>query len=224
MRGLRTGVAIAVTALLCGGAGAYAQNQITSAQIRNNTITSADIKNKAITTSDLSNSAVRSLQGKQGPAGPAGPPGPSVLGSAGAQGPAGPPGPEGPAGPPGKDGSAVGEVIEYGGAAPNPPGTTTDFLTLPCGDGEIPVSGGWIHDTTDGEIVAAYVDRAGGGFTVRARNHSVGEPPEGVLNRIIVFADCVPAPEGIEVASYEERVAMLEQRGHIVLASKRMTR
>ena len=63
MRGLRTGVAIALTALLVGGAGAYAQSQITSAQIRNNTITSADIKNKSISTADLSNSAVRSLQG-----------------------------------------------------------------------------------------------------------------------------------------------------------------
>ena len=96
MRGLRTGVAIAVTALLMGGAGAYAQSQITSAQIKNNTITSADIKNKSITSSDLSASTVRSLAGKTGPAGPAGPAGPpgaTVQGSqtAGPQGPAGQP-------------------------------------------------------------------------------------------------------------------------------------
>jgi hypothetical protein len=95
---------------------------------------------------------------------------------------------------------------------------------LPCEDGEIPVSGGWDHDTTDGEIVAAYVNRAAGGFTVRARNHSVGEPPEDVLNEITVFADCVPAPDGMRVASYEERVAMLEEQGHVVLAAKRLAR
>ena len=38
MRGLRTGVAIALTALLVGGGGAYAASQITSSQIKNGTI------------------------------------------------------------------------------------------------------------------------------------------------------------------------------------------
>ena len=228
MRGLRTGVAIALTALLVGGAGAYAQSQITSAQIKNNTITSADIKNKSITSRYLTTVAVRSLQGKQGPAGPAGPagrdrPGLASAGPQGEKGDKGDRGLQGIQGPPGPPGGAA-EVIEYGGAAPNAPGTTTNYLTLACEEGEIPIGGGWDHDTTDGEIVAAYVNRETGGFTVRARNHSTCEPPDGVLNRIIVFADCIAAPEGTKVASYEDRVAAAQAQGHTVLTAKRVTR
>ena len=48
MRGLRTGVAIALTALLVGGSGAYAASQITSSQIKNGTIQNADIKKGTI--------------------------------------------------------------------------------------------------------------------------------------------------------------------------------
>ena len=147
MRGLRTGVAIAVTAVLMGGAGAYAQSQITSAQIKNNTITSADIKNKSITSSDLSASTVRSLAGKTGPAGPqgpAGPPGATVQGSQTA-GPQGLQGERGPAGP-----SGVAEVEEITLTVPNDADdeeTVINQAVAVCPDGKRVISGGYMHDT-----------------------------------------------------------------------------
>jgi len=49
MKGVKTGVAIALVGVLAGGGGAYAAGQITSAQIKDGTITSKDIKKGTIT-------------------------------------------------------------------------------------------------------------------------------------------------------------------------------
>ncbi|HEX5951120.1 MAG TPA: hypothetical protein VFZ96_08960 [Actinomycetota bacterium] len=246
--GLRTAAAVGITALLCGGAGAYAQSQITSAQIRNNTITSADIKNKTITRSDLSNSTVRSLQGQEGPAGPqgpAGPPGPSVLGSPGAQGPEGPqgpPGPRGPQGPAGEDGtSLLAEVNEVGNAflndADGDPETldvTVGYAT--CPDGERLLSGGFHHDVVEldedspprdgrGQILASFALHAEETWLVAAQNLSdslPGADREGTLN---VYADCVPSPEASDIP-YAERLASARRQAARFLstASGRRTR
>ena len=84
MRGLRTGVAIALTGLLAGGSGAWAASQITSSQIKDGTIQAKDIKKGSLGADRLSAAAQRTLQGKQGPAGSAGPAGPAgPVGEAG---------------------------------------------------------------------------------------------------------------------------------------------
>jgi Collagen triple helix repeat (20 copies) len=218
MRGLRTGVAIALTALLCGGAGAYAQSQITSAMIKNNTITSADIKNKSISQSDLSNSAVRSLQGEEGPAGPAGPPGPSVLGSAGAQGPQGPAGavgpvgPVGPEGPPGEDGTSIFDnVIPRGANGPHAPGTDTGLVAALCEEGEQAISGGYLHYAVKPEVYAAYLHVEAEAFVIAARNLSpAGEPPEDNPNELDIYVDCVPSEAA---SSSAERATAMDRSG-----------
>ena len=113
VRGVKTGVSIALVGILAGGGGAYAATQITSAQIKDGTIQAKDIKRGTISTNNLSAAAKAGMVGKTGPAGatgatgatgPAGPQGergPSVLGSPGTQGPKGDTGATGPAGPQG---------------------------------------------------------------------------------------------------------------------------
>lgn len=87
MRGLKTGVAVALVAVLAGGGGAYAAGQITSAQIKDGTITSKDIKKGTITATNLSAAAKKGLTGARGATG--------APGAPGAAGPAGPAGPQG---------------------------------------------------------------------------------------------------------------------------------
>jgi hypothetical protein len=206
-----------------GGAGAYAQSQITSAQIRNNTITSADIKNKSISTADLSASAVRSLQGKQGPAGPAGPPGPSVQGSqtAGPQGEKGDKGDRGLQGVPGEDGAIPwDDVVGWFYEDENLPGEDSGLLGVPCDPGEQAISGGYRHFAVDGDVSAAYLHHEAEAFVIRARNHSpAGTPPTGFENRFEVYVDCVPA-EG-KTLSTAERAAAAERSGIRLVAGKR---
>src|ERR1700754_3159140 len=84
VKGLKTGVSIALVGILAGGGGAYAAGQITSAQIKDGTITTKDIKKGTISTANLSAAAKKGMTGPAGPAGATGP--------AGARGPAGPKG------------------------------------------------------------------------------------------------------------------------------------
>jgi hypothetical protein len=123
VKGIKTGVSIALVGILAGGGGAYAAGQITSSQIKDGTITAKDIKKGTISTSNLSAAAKKGMTGPAGPAGatgPAGPkgdPAPSVLGSpgaAGAKGDKGDPGEQGPKG----DTGAKGDTGEQGPAGP----------------------------------------------------------------------------------------------------------
>src|ERR1700754_5295381 len=72
VKGLKTGVSIALVGVLAGGGGAYAAGQITSAQIKDGTITSKDIKKGTITATNLSAAAKKSLTGKAGATGATG--------------------------------------------------------------------------------------------------------------------------------------------------------
>ncbi len=234
MRGLRTGVAIALTALLVGGAGAYAQSQITSAQIRNNTITSADIKNKSISTGDLSSSAVRSLQGKQGPAGPAGPPGATVQGSQ-AAGPAGPAGPEGPAGPPGGTGVEVGEYALTLDNNADGDTATADITgaAAACPDGMEMVSGGFFHDIVDpasvpaprrdgrGQVLGSYALQNDEAWVAIVQNLSDSLPADDREGAVEIYVDCIESPNASKVP-YAKRLA--SARAHAAKAMGRAAR
>ena len=69
VKGVRTGVSIALVGILAGGGGAYAATQITSAQIKDGTIQAKDIKRGTITTTNLSAAAKKAMTGPAGPAG-----------------------------------------------------------------------------------------------------------------------------------------------------------
>jgi hypothetical protein len=202
-------VAIALTALLVGGAGAYAQSQITSAQIRNNTITSADIKNKSISTADLSASAVRSLQGKQGPAGPPGATvqGSPVTGPQGEKGDKGDKGDRGLQGPPGPAGAAELEEIAF--TTPNDADDEETWVTsvaATCPDGQVLVSGGFFQDVQSlGEVFLSVADFENQAWLVAGVNWADpdGEFTEGDL---IAQANCAPSPDASKVP-YAERQA-----------------
>ena len=75
VRGVKTGVSIALVGILAGGGGAYAATQITSAQIKDGTIQAKDIKRGTITTTNLSAAAKKAMTGPAGapPAPPARP-------------------------------------------------------------------------------------------------------------------------------------------------------
>ncbi len=233
MKGLRTGVLIALVAVLAGGGGAYAAGQITSAQIKDGTITAKDIKKGTLTTQTLAASTRKGMQGPAGPAGPAGPKGdsgPTVFGSAGTPGPKGDTGAPGAAGAKGDDGadgtSILAAVNETGGFLANGPGEDTGLVGLPCPEGEVILTGGYIHDVPPGasEIYGYFVDHVDQSAVAGARNKSTGPPPTGVENELIVFADCVPAPEGVQTSSYSERKASLERKGIRVLAGTTQAR
>lgn len=127
VKGVRTGVTIALVGILAGGGGAYAANQITSADIKDGTIQAKDIKRGTISAANLSAAAKKGMvgpagaTGATGPAGPQGERGASVLGSPGATGPQGPAGPKGDTGPQGPAGPAGGPVGPQGPAGPTGP-------------------------------------------------------------------------------------------------------
>ena len=93
MKGVRTGVGIALVGILAGGGGAYAATQITSAEIKDGTIQAKDIKKGTITASNLAAAARTGMTGPAGATGAAGPAGRDgrdrACGAAGATGPAG---------------------------------------------------------------------------------------------------------------------------------------
>ena len=74
MKGVRTGVGIALVGILAGGGGAYAATQITSAEIKDGTIQAKDIKKGTITASNLAAAARtgddRARRGRQVPPDP----------------------------------------------------------------------------------------------------------------------------------------------------------
>ena len=69
MKGVRTGVCIALVGILAGGGGAYAATQITSAEIKDGTIQAKDIKKGTITASNLAAAARNGMTGAAGPSG-----------------------------------------------------------------------------------------------------------------------------------------------------------
>ena len=88
VRGVKTGVSIALVGILAGGGGAYAATQITSAQIKDGTIQAKDIKRGTISANNLSAAAKAGMVGgrpggrdrrgrRDRPAGPQGERGPS---------------------------------------------------------------------------------------------------------------------------------------------------
>ena len=66
VRGVKTGVSIALVGILAGGGGAYAATQITSSQIKDGTIQAKDIKSGTITTTNLSAAAKKAMTGAGG--------------------------------------------------------------------------------------------------------------------------------------------------------------
>ena len=66
VKGVKTGVSIALVGILAGGGGAYAATQITSAQIKDGTIQAKDIKRGTISTTNLSAAAKKAMTGPAG--------------------------------------------------------------------------------------------------------------------------------------------------------------
>lgn len=214
VKGVRTGVSIALVGILAGGGGAYAASQITSAQIKDGTIQAKDIKRGTIGAANLSAAAKKGLVGPAGPAGatgatgPAGPPGEvrTVQGSPGAPGPVGPAGPKGdkgdtgaagPAGPQGPPGTGEIDTIEIVNTVENNADSEETWIAVAvatCPDGQAPLSGGYRHVVQAlGEVFWNFVDpQAPTSWTVAAVNWAEpeGDATEGDLSAI---AYCAPS-------------------------------
>ena len=227
VKGLRTGVAIALTGILAGGGGAYAAGQITSAQIKDATITSKDIKDRSISAVDLSTAAARTLRGATGPAGPAGPASinaASVLGSPGAAGPNGDIGARGPAGAKGDKGDP-GEKGDPGGTlsietievtVPNDANDDETWINVAvatCPDGKVVASGGFVQDVQSlGEVFASFADHEDESFVVAGVNWAdpEGENTDGELTaqaHCIASADASDRPFAERQAAAKRLVA-----------------
>lgn len=184
LKGVRTGVSIALVGILAGGGGAYAASQITSAQIKDGTIQGKDIKRGTITAANLSSSAKKRLTGPAGPKGDKGDPGAAEINPV-----------------------EVVDVVENN-ANDN---SWVAAAVATCPDGQIALSGGYEHGVTSlGEVFANlriddFDDIEGSSWVVAGVNWAAEdtEDPEGYL---LVSANCVPSPAASS-APYAERHA-----------------
>src|SRR5215467_9090172 len=227
MRGVRTGVIIALVGVLAGGGGAYAAGQITGSQIKDGTITAKDIKAGTITTGNLSAAAKRGMTGPVGPARPAGPKGDSaatVLGSpgaAGAKGDKGDQGPKGDKGDKGDPGAAGGaaNVTEVVDTVPNSAASDDEWIAqavATCPDGQRVISGAFFQDVESlGEVFVNLPDEEGSSWIVVAANWAdpEGDFTDGELNAL---AYCVPSPQASKAPFAERHAAAVAQARELV--------
>jgi hypothetical protein len=139
---LTPGVVLGILALVIAMTGsAVGASLITGKQIKNSSITGKDVKNKSLTKSDFRGSVrgARGLTGAQGPPGAPGAPGPS----------------------------AVSNLTDTFGTLTIAAGDV-DGGTLPCGDGQKIVSGGFEYTAPDGKgrIVASEASETLDGWVV----------------------------------------------------------
>jgi hypothetical protein len=239
VRGVRTGVSIALVGILAGGGGAYAATQITSAQIKDGTIQAKDIKRGTITTSNLSAAAKKTMTGPAGPAGAPGPAGPAgetrtVLGSPGTAGPKGDPGatgpqgiqgpkgdtgaqgPAGPSGPQGPPGPAVGEgQIRTAEVVKTVVNNADDdsWITAAvatCPTGQAPISGGFVQDVLEfGEVFWNARDPEDPTSWVVIGANWADPEGENVEGDLSAIAYCVPSPTAAATPAAERHAAAL---------------
>jgi hypothetical protein len=220
MRGVRTGVAIALVGVLAGGGGAYAAGQITGSQIKDGTITAKDIKAGTITTGNLSAAAKKGMEGPAGPAGPKGDSAPTVLGSPGAPGSKGEKGDQGPKGDKGDKGdSGAANVTEIVATVPNSAASDDEwntFAVATCPEGQRVISGGFFQDVQSlGEVYGNVPDEDGTSWIVVAVNWADpdGEFTDGELSSL---AYCVPSPNASKAPLAQRRAAAIAQAKAIV--------